>query len=99
MEVEEIQELVDQINTRDFGSKEYQKMEIEELSAELRDAMKFQQETFQRIEELEKKGTQKDLTKYAKMICKNIIEREITKIQDAYLEKIKKEYLKSKNNS
>lgn len=96
MEVEEIQDLVDQINIRDFGSKEYQKMKIEELSAELRDAMKFQQESFQRMEELEEKGIQKDLIKYARVICKNTIEREITKIQDVYLEKIKSEYLKSK---
>jgi len=96
MGVEEIQDLVDQINTRDFGSKEYQKMKIEELSAELRDAMKFQQESFQRMELLEEKGIQKDLIKYARVICKNTIEREITKIQEAYLEKIKSEYLKSK---
>lgn len=96
MGVEEIQDLVDQINTRDFGLKEYQKMKIKELSAELRDAMKFQQESFQRMELLEEKGIQKDLIKYARVICKNTIEREITKIQEAYLEKIKSEYLKSK---
>jgi len=29
------------------------------------------------------------------MICKNTIEREILKIQEIYLEKIEKEYLKS----
>jgi len=96
MEVEEIQDLVEQINIRDFGSKEYQKMKIEELSVELRDAMKFQQESFQRIDELEEKGMQKDLIKYARVICKNTIEREITKIQEIYLEKIEIEYLKSK---
>ena len=96
MGVEEIQELVDQINTRDINSKEYQKMKIEELSVELRDTMKFQQESFQRIEELEEKGVQGDLIEYAKVICKNTIEREIIKIQDVYLEKIESEYLKSK---
>ena len=96
MGVDESQELIDQINTRNFSSKEYQKMKIEEISTEIRDIMKFQQESFRRIEELETKGVQKDLIKYAKVICKNIIEREIIKIQDIYLEKIETEYIKSK---
>ena len=94
-EVEEIQNFVDMINTRDSNSKEYQKMKIEELSAEIREAIKFQQESFQRIKEFEVKGIQHDLIKYAKMICKNTIEREILKIQEVYLKKIEKEYLKS----
>lgn len=93
-EVEEIQNFVDMINTRDSNSKEYQKMKIEELSAEIREAIKFQQESFQRIEEFEAKGGQQDLTKYAKIICKNTTEREILKIQEVYLKKIEKEYLK-----
>ncbi len=45
-EVEEIQNFVDMINTRDSNSKEYQKMKIGELSAEIREAIKFQQESF-----------------------------------------------------
>lgn len=94
-EIEEIQNFVDMINMRDSNSKEYQKMKIEELSAEIRDAIKFQQESFQKIEEFEIKGIQHDLIKYTKLICKNTTEREILKIQEAYLEKIEKEYLKS----
>ena len=94
-EIEEIQNFVEMINARNSNSKEYQKMKIEELSAEIREAIKFQQESFQRIEEFEVKGGQQDLTKYAKMICKNTTEREILKIQEIYLEKIEKEYLKS----
>ena len=94
-EIEEIQNFIDMINTRDSNSKEYQKMKIEELSTEIREAIKFQQEAFQRIEEFEVKGGQQDLTKYAKMICKNTIEREILKIQEVYLKKIENEYLKS----
>jgi len=93
-EIEEIQNFIDMINTRDSNSKEYQKMKIEELSAEIREAIKFQQESFQRIEEFEAKGGQQDLTKYAKIICKNTTEREILKIQEVYLKKIEKEYLK-----
>jgi hypothetical protein len=94
-EIEEIQNFVSMINTRSSNSKEYQKMKIEELSTEIREAIKFQQESFQIIEEFEVKGIQQDLIKYAKMICKNTTEREILKIQEIYLEKIEKEYLKS----
>lgn len=86
-EVEEIQNFVDMINTRDSNSKEYQKMKIGELSAEIREAIKFQQESFQRIEEFEAKGGQHDFIKYAKIICKNTTEREILKIQEVYLKK------------
>lgn len=92
-EIEKIQNLVEEINTR--GSKEYQVMGIEELSAEIKATIRFQQESFQKIEEFEKNGMQKDLIKYAKMICKNITEREILKIQEVYLKKIENEYLKS----
>ena len=94
-EIEKIQNLVDEINARDSNSKEYQKMKIEELSAEIREVIKFQQESLQRIEEFEIKGIQEDLIKYAKMICKNNTEREILKIQEAYLKKIENDYLKS----
>ncbi|MGI0057349.1 MAG: hypothetical protein ACREAK_08250 [Nitrosarchaeum sp.] len=94
-DIKEIQNLVEKINTRNFNLKEYEEMKIEELSAEIRGAIKFQQESFQSIEEFEIKGIQQDLIKYAKMICKNTIEREILKIQEAYLKKIEKEYLKS----
>ena len=94
-EIEKIQNFINMINARSSNSKEYQKMKIEELSAEIREAIKFQQESFQRIEEFEVKGGQQDLTKYAKMICKNTTEREILKIQETYLKKIENEYLKS----
>ena len=94
-EIEKIQNFINMINTQSSNSKEYQKMKIEELSAEIREAIKFQQESFQRIEEFESKGIQQDLIKYAKMICKNTIEREILKIQEVYLKKIGNEYLKS----
>ncbi len=91
-EIDEIKELIDKINKRD--SKDYQKMKIEELSTNMREVMKFQQDTIQKIEYFEVKGLQQDLIKYAKMICKNTAEREILKIQDIYLKKIETEYLK-----
>ena len=59
-------------------------MGIEEISKELRNVMQFEQESFQKI------GIKPKLTKYAKMICRNITEREITKIQEIYLTKIDK---------
>ncbi len=93
-EIDEIKELINKINMRDLNSTDYQKMKIEELSVNLREVMKFQQDTIQRIEEYEMKGLQPDLTKYAKMICNNTTEREILKIQDVYLKKIGTEYLK-----
>lgn len=93
-EIDEIKELINKINLRDLNSRDYQKMKIEELSANIREAMKFQQDIIQRIEEFEVKGLQPDLTKYAKMVCKNTTEREILKIQEVYLKKIENEYLK-----
>ena len=93
-EIDEIKELINKINLRDLNSRDYQKMKIEELSANIREAMKFQQDIIQRIEEFEIKGLQLDLIKYAKIICKNTTEREILKIQEVYLKKIENEYLK-----
>ena len=93
-EIDEIKELINKINMRDFNSKDYQKMKIEELSASLREVIKFQQDIFQSIDEFEKTGIQPDLLKYAKMICNNTTDREILKIQEVYFNKIEEEYLK-----
>ncbi|RMW36493.1 MAG: hypothetical protein EA439_00015 [Nitrosopumilus sp.] len=95
-EPDEIQKLIDDISFRKSNSKDYQKMSAEEIGKELRDVMKFEQESFKKIEEFEKTQENPDLIKYAKMICKNTTQREITQIQEVYLEKIDKEYLKSK---
>ena len=95
MEIEEIQKFIDKINIRESNSKKYQEMKIEELSAEIKEVIKFQQESLQMIEDFEVKGVQQDLIKYTKIICKNTIEREILKIQEIYLKKIENEYLKS----
>lgn len=93
-ETEKIQEIIDEVNQR--AVKDYQKMEIEEISHELRDVMTFEQEYFERIDDLEKKGAAPELAKYAKMVCRNSAEREITIIQEIYLSKIDSKYLKSK---
>ena len=93
MSVEEIRRLIEEMNLR--VSKDYQKMDIEQLSRELREAMQFEQTTFQRIDELEKNGVEQDLANYAKMICKNTAGREISEIQEIYFKKLDNEYLNS----
>ena len=95
-ESDEIQKLVDEISFRKSNSKDYKKMTMEQISQELRDIMKFEQESMRKIEEFENIQKNQDLAKYAKMICKNTTQREITQIQEIYLEKIDKNYLNSK---
>ena len=93
---DEIQELIDEISFRKSNSKDYERMEIEEISKELRDVMRFEQESFKKIEEFGKEQPDSDLIKYAKILCRNTTQREITQIQKIYLEKIDSKYLNSK---
>ena len=95
-ETDEIQKLIDEISFRKSNSRDYEKMSIEKVSQELKDVMKFEQDSFKKIEEFEKIENNQDLIKYAKMICKNTIQREITQIQEIYLKKIDREYLNKK---
>jgi len=90
-EIDQIHKIIEIVNQRPV--KNYHKMNIEEISKELREVMEFEQKIFQKIEELEDKGIKQELTKYAKMICRNTTEREISEIQEIYLTKIEKEYL------
>lgn len=96
IEEDEIQKLIDEISFRKSNSKDYDKMKIEQISNELQDIMKFERDSFKKIEEFEKNQKNQDLIKYAKMICRNTTQREITQIQEIYLKKIDKEYLNSK---
>ena len=95
-ESEGIQKLIDEISFRKSNSRDYEKMSIEKVSQELKDVMKFEQDSFKKIEEFEKIENNQDLIKYAKMICKNTIQRKITQIQEIYLKKIDREYLNKK---
>ena len=95
-ESNEIEKLIDDISFRKSNSKDYKKMSVEEISQELRDIMKFEQESMKKIEEFEKTQNNQDLVKYVKIICKNTTQREITQIQEIYLQKIDKDYLNSK---
>ena len=94
MTVEEIKQLIEEINLR--APKDFKKMGIPQLSNELREVMEYERQIFQKIEDLEKKETQQDLIKYARIICRNSTQREISEIQEIYLKKIENEYLNSK---
>ena len=83
MKGEDVRKLIDEANQRE--RKDYQKMDIEELSRELRGAMEFEQVIFEKIEDMEKKGTEQDLLNYAKIVIKNTTGREISEIQEIYL--------------
>ena len=95
-EDDEITKLIDEISFRKSNSKDYESMNALEISAELKEVMKFEQDSFKKIEEFEQIKQNADLIQYAKMICKNVTQREIAKIQEIYLKKIDKEYLNSK---
>ena len=95
-ESDEVQKLIDKINFRESNSKNYEKMKAVEISKELREIMKFQQESFKKIEEFEKTQKNQDLVQYAKIISRNTTGREISQIQETYLKKIHKEFLNKK---
>jgi len=95
-EDDEITKLIDEISFRKSNSKDYESMSALEISVELKEVMKFEQNSYKKIEEFEQIKQNSDLIQYAKMICKNVTQREIAKIQEIYLKKIDKEYLNSK---
>ena len=90
---DEVQKLIDEINFRKSNPKNYEEMKAEELSKELREIMKFEQESFKKIEEFEKTQKNQDLVQYAKIISRNTTGREITQLQEIYLKKIDEEFL------
>jgi hypothetical protein len=92
-EPDEIEKLIDEISFRKSKSKNYESMKAEEISKELREIMKFEQESYKKIEEFGKTNKNQDLIEYAKMISKNTTGREIAQLQEVYLKKIDEEYL------
>ena len=93
---DEVQKLIDEINFRKSNPKNYEEMKAEELSKELREIMKFEQESFKKIEEFEKMQKNQDLVQYAKMIRNNTTGREIIQLKEVYLRKIDEEFLNKK---
>ena len=93
---DEIQKLIDEISFRKSNAKNYEVMKAEDISKEFREIMRFEQESFKKIEEFERTCKNQDFVEYAKMICRNTTGREIAQIQEIYLKKIDEEYLNSK---
>lgn len=91
--MQEIQKLIDDINSRATNVKDYEEMGIEEIGKRLRDAMKFEQDTLKKIEEYEETSKNHDLLKYARIISRNVAGQEIIQIQKIYLEKIREQYI------
>ena len=91
MNIEEVRKLIEELNFR--VKKDFDKMDVKQLSDELRDIMAFEQETIKKIEEFEKNGVEQDLISYARLVCRNTTGREISEIQEIYLKKIEEEYL------
>jgi len=92
--MDEIEKIIDEISFRKSKYKDYGKMQVEEISKELHDIMKFEQESLKKIEEFGKMQKDQDVADYLKMISKNTTHREIIEIQEIYLKKIDSEYLK-----
>ena len=92
--MENIKKLIEEINLR--KPKKYEQMKIEEISKELHYVMKFEQDTIKKINLFEKDHQDIDLIKYARIICRNTVERETGLIQETYLKKIDSKYLNSK---
>jgi hypothetical protein len=90
--MEELKKLIEEINLR--KPKNYEVMKIDEISKEVHSTMEFEQNILKEINIFENKHQDLDLIKYAKMICRNVIERETSLIQEIYLKKIDSEYLK-----
>ena len=95
-EPDEIEELINEITFRKSNSKDYQNMRASEISKEFKEIMRYEQESFKRIEEFEKTQQNSELIEYARILCSNTIAREISDIQEVYLKKIDEEYLDSK---
>ena len=92
--MENIKKLIEEINLR--KSKNYEQMKIEEISKEFHNTMEFEQNVLKKINLFENDHQEPDLIKYARIICRNTIERETSLIQEAYLKKIDSEYLNLK---
>jgi len=90
--MDEVQKLIDEINFRKSNPKNYDEMKAEEL----REIIKFEQESFKKIEEFEKNYKNQDMVQYAKIISRNTTGREISQMQETYLRKIDEEFLGKK---
>ena len=92
--MESIKKLIEEVNLR--KPKDYKQMKIEEISKELHNVMRFEQNILEKINQCENDHQESDLIKYARMICREIVERETILIQETYLKRIDSQYLNLK---
>lgn len=94
--LEEILDLITQTQLRQSDMTKFKTMSIEELSQRLREAITYEQEISEELEKFEKKGASKDVIDYAKFVCKNSTQKQISAIQDAYLKELDRRYLRQR---
>lgn len=95
-EIEEIRNIISKTQFRYLENNKFETMSIWELSQRLRDAITYEQEINEELEKFEKNGASKDVIQYAKFVCKNSTQKQISAIQEAYLKELDRKYLKQK---
>lgn len=93
--IEDIRKLIDETQVKCTNPQQLESMSIEELSKELREMMKYEQEIDEKLEYFKATATD-DVINYAKMVCKNSTQKQILAIQEAYFEKLDEKYLNVK---
>jgi len=93
--IDEVRKLIDETQTKCIKPQELGLMSIEELSKELHEMIKYEQEIDERLADFKLQASD-DVINYAKMVCKSATQKQILAIQEAYFEKIDKKYLNAK---
>ena len=73
--MEDVKEPIEEINSR--KPKDYEKMDIEQISNELHKVMEFEQTVLKKIKLFEDDHQDQDLIKYAKMIYKKLLSEKL----------------------
>jgi len=87
-DIDEVKQFIMKIESSIKSPQTYERMSLEELSFELRKAMINQNTIQESIENFEEKGINSDFIEYARIVCTNITERQMTMIQENYFEKL-----------
>lgn len=89
-DIDEIKQFILRTESSVKSSFAYEKMSLEELSAELREVMTNQSHIQETINKFEERGINNDFIEYAKLVCANTSERQIKMIQESYFQKLDK---------
>lgn len=87
-DIDEVKQFIIKIESSIKSPQTYERMSLEELSFELRKAMISQNTIQESIENFEEKGINSDFIEYARIVCANITQRQMTMIQENYFEKL-----------